>query len=144
MPIGTEKVLKKKEKVTPCFARSGLSSKNNLASGLDFTARGKINPWLLIPGKYVTTQTDSSIKKVKHAVHMYRDEEVVQVFLFLFCLFHIFLGGGGRGYGGSRIDADIQSRPITYHEGKPDSSCVVAIKMRSLYFVTLKNFYICV
>lgn len=67
--------------------------------------------------------------------------KLYRFFCFVLIVSHFW---GGRGFGGSRIDADIQSRPITYHEGKPDSSCVVAIKMRSLYFVTLKNFYICV
>lgn len=46
-------------------------------------------------------------------------------------------------HSGLFIKADLQSQFIPTIK-EPDSSCVVAIKMKSLYFVTLKNFlYLC-
>lgn len=54
--------------------------------------------------------------------------------------------GGVFSHGGTRglfIKADLQSQFIPTMK-EPESSCVVAIKMKSLYFVTLKNFlYLC-
>lgn len=50
--------------------------------------------------------------------------------------------GGGihmRAHSGLFIEADLQSQSIRTMK-EPDSSCVVAIKMKSLYFVTLKLF----
>lgn len=42
-------------------------------------------------------------------------------------------------HSGLFIEADLQSQSIATMK-EPDSSCVVAIKMKSLYFVTLKLF----
>lgn len=65
---------------------------------------------------------------------MYRDKEVVQVFTFSFTFFCFLFWGEGLWL----IGADKQS-PSINHEGNLTRVVFVAIKMRSLYFVTLKK-----
>ena len=72
------------------------------------------------------------------------DEELVCFFFVLFCF-----SGGGKGFshvGTQRfVHRSWLTITIPYLPWRNlTRSCVVAIKMKSLYFVTLKNFYICV
>lgn len=78
----------------------------------------------------------------KRKVYAFRDGKLKLFFDFLIFFGGVQSVGFSQGYSSLLIAADIQSQSMPTMK-EPDSSCVVAIKMKSLYFVTLKLLYLC-